>query len=318
MSQARRIVGLSCGRLNGNSEIVLKEALMAAEELGIESEIIRAMEHKVKPCKGCEACTLTMTKGGVPRCSIRDDDVEWILDKVLVEDAALIVSFPVYHMRANAYFEIIAERTIPTMMRNPQINQITRVGAIICVGGGEPEWTPLGLSSATTLIMRGRKLVDQMQVNFCGRPGSVLAHDEYLARARRLGQNVAKAILTPIEEVEYVGDEGRLSCPVCHCNVLQVPDDLPEVVCPVCWVRGTIKLGDTGMVVEWNEDDTRNHRFSSEFILKHRALIATLARRFNAEQMPIVKARTPKYVEYGHIIKAERTSARTEQGRQSK
>jgi len=41
-----------------NSEILLKEALMAAEEMGIKSEIIRAMELRVKPCKGCEACSV--------------------------------------------------------------------------------------------------------------------------------------------------------------------------------------------------------------------------------------------------------------------
>jgi multimeric flavodoxin WrbA len=42
-------VGLSFGRINGNSEILLKEALKAAEKYGIESEIIRAMELRVKP-----------------------------------------------------------------------------------------------------------------------------------------------------------------------------------------------------------------------------------------------------------------------------
>jgi len=37
----KKIVGLSCGRKNGNSEVLLKEALMVAEELGIATEIIR-------------------------------------------------------------------------------------------------------------------------------------------------------------------------------------------------------------------------------------------------------------------------------------
>jgi multimeric flavodoxin WrbA len=37
-----KIIGLSFGRKNGNCEVFLKAALMAAEEGGIESEIIRA------------------------------------------------------------------------------------------------------------------------------------------------------------------------------------------------------------------------------------------------------------------------------------
>jgi multimeric flavodoxin WrbA len=48
----KKIIGLSCGRVNGNSEILLKEALMGAEEIGVESEIIRAMELRVKHCRG--------------------------------------------------------------------------------------------------------------------------------------------------------------------------------------------------------------------------------------------------------------------------
>ncbi|MGD0916853.1 MAG: flavodoxin family protein, partial [Thermodesulfobacteriota bacterium] len=161
--------------VNGNSEILLKEALMGAEEIGVESEIIRAMELRVKPCTGCEACSMAMARGKESRCAIKDDDVEWILEKVLVENCGLIVSTPLYHLRANSYFEIINERMLPTMFRNPQILKKTRVGGIICVGGGEPEWTPLGLTSANIFVQHTRKLVDQIQVNYVGRPGAVLA-----------------------------------------------------------------------------------------------------------------------------------------------
>ena len=51
-----KITGLSFGRKNGNCEAFLKAALMAAEEEGVESEIIRAMDMKILPCKSCGAC----------------------------------------------------------------------------------------------------------------------------------------------------------------------------------------------------------------------------------------------------------------------
>ncbi len=239
MVQAKKIIGLSTGRKNGNCEILLKEALVAAEELGIESEIIRAMELRVKPCKGCEACTMAASQGKEARCTITDDDVPWILDKILVEDCALIVSTPLYHLRANAYFEAIHERMLPTMFRHPEVTEKIRVGGIISVGG-EPEWTPLGLTSINIFVQHTRKLVDQMQANFVTRPGAVLMEERYLKRARQLGQNIAKAILMPIEEVKYVGDDTEASCPVCHCNVWKVPDSLSDVYCPVCWVHGTL------------------------------------------------------------------------------
>jgi multimeric flavodoxin WrbA len=51
-----KILGLSCGRKLGNSEILLIEALMAAKELNIDVEIIRMHDLKLKPCKGCLSC----------------------------------------------------------------------------------------------------------------------------------------------------------------------------------------------------------------------------------------------------------------------
>src|SRR4030042_7218851 len=76
----KKIIGLSCGRVNGNSEILLKEALMGAEEIGVQSEIIRAMEPRAKSCTGCAACAMAMARGKESRCAIKADDVEWMLE----------------------------------------------------------------------------------------------------------------------------------------------------------------------------------------------------------------------------------------------
>jgi multimeric flavodoxin WrbA len=106
---------------------------MGAEELGVAGEIIRAMELRVKPCKGCESCTMLIPRGKEPVCAIKDDDVPWILEKVLLEDAGFIVAFPLYHLRANAYFECIHERMLPSCSSTPRSEKRTR-------------WAPLGLS----------------------------------------------------------------------------------------------------------------------------------------------------------------------------
>ncbi|NVL91386.1 MAG: flavodoxin family protein [Desulfobacterales bacterium] len=302
-TKKKKIIGLSCGRVNGNSEILLKEACMGAEELGVESEIIRAMELRVKPCKGCEACAMAMARGKEARCAIKDDDVPWILEKTLVEDCGLIVSAPVYHLRSNGYFEIIGERMLPTMFRHPEILKKTRVGAIISVGGGEPEWTPLGLTTINIFVQHTRILVDEMQVNFVGRPGAILMKEEDIQRARELGQNVARAMMMPIEEVKFVGDETDVACPVCHCNVLKVPEKLPDVYCPVCWVQGTIYYDGTKMKVKWNEENIKVPRFSPKFVGKHLDLVIELHKKFFTEDQDKVKELRKKYISYGKIIK---------------
>jgi multimeric flavodoxin WrbA len=303
MTKTKKIIGLSCGRKNGNSEILLKEALMGAEELGVESEIIRAMELRVKPCKGCEACSIAMSRGKEARCAIKDDDVPWILEKTLVEDCGLIVSGPVYHLRANSYFEAIHERMLPTMFRHPEVLKKTRVGAIISVGGGEPEWTPLGLTSMNIFVQHSRILVDQMQVNYVGRPGAVLMEEKYLKQARELGRRVARAMMMPIEQVKFVGDETEVSCPVCHCNVLKVPEKLPTVFCPVCWVKGVITLDGDKTKVRWNEEDAKYPRFSERGVFTHLELVKNLQTKFFTEDQEKVKERIKKYVAYGKIIK---------------
>jgi multimeric flavodoxin WrbA len=305
VSEIKKIIGLSCGRKNGNSEILLKEALMGAEELGVASEIIRAMELRVKPCTGCESCSIAMSRGKEARCAIKDDDVPWILEKTLVEDCGLIVSAPVYHLRANSYFEMIHERMLPTIFRHPEVLKKTRVGAIISVGGGEPEWTPLGLTSMNIFVQHSRILVDQMQVNYVGRPGAVLMQEKYLKRARELGRRVARAMMMPMEEVKFVGDDTEVSCPVCHCNVLKVPAKLPNVFCPVCWVKGVITINEDKMKVRWDEEDAKHPRFSERGVSTHLELIKNLQTKFYTEDLEKVKERVKKYISYGKIIKPE-------------
>jgi hypothetical protein len=57
-----KVLGLTCGRKLSNTEIVVKEALMGAEEMGAEVEIVRLMDLHIKPCTGCNACVLELGK----------------------------------------------------------------------------------------------------------------------------------------------------------------------------------------------------------------------------------------------------------------
>jgi multimeric flavodoxin WrbA len=302
MGKKKKLIGLSTGRKEGNSEILLKEALMAAEEQGLETEIIRAMDLRVKPCTGCETCTMLMGKGKTPQCVITDDDVEWILEKTVVEDCGLIISTPIYHLVPNGHLTLINHRMLPVMFRNPWVLKKTRVGGIICVGGGEPEWTPLGLLNANIFLQHTRILVDQIQVNYCGRPGQVLAYEHYLRRARKLGENVAKASLMPPEKVKFMGEDGDTSCPVCHCDVLKVSDKLPQVVCPVCHVNGVLNGVGDRMRVVWDENDIRYPRFSEQGVGAHAEYIADNMRKFFEEQQVVVNKLKQKYVHWGNVV----------------
>ena len=77
-TKKKKIIGLSCGRKNANCEALLKEAAMGAEEFGVETEIIRASELRIKPCTGCNTCIMSLSKGKLTRCPVKDDDAPWI------------------------------------------------------------------------------------------------------------------------------------------------------------------------------------------------------------------------------------------------
>ncbi|MBN1367629.1 MAG: flavodoxin family protein [Dehalococcoidales bacterium] len=297
----KKIIGLVCGRVDGNGEILLKEALMAADELGIGSEIIHAMELRVKPCRGCESCTAAMSKGLEPKCVIKDDDVKWILEKVLLEGDALILSAPVYHLRPNGYFMCISERMLPIMLRNQNILNKTRVGGLISVGGGD--WTAPALAMLNIFLQHSFVLVDQIQIQFATQPGSVLKIPGAIDRAKLLGIRIAEAMTQPIEKARYLGEDTPASCPVCHCNVLHIPGKLSEVICPVCEVRGTVvSKGDESGII-WNSEDIKYPRFSEKGVKKHVGGIRGLHQKFWQNDREDCINLMKKYKEYGNIIR---------------
>jgi hypothetical protein len=102
-----------------------------------------------------------------------------------------------------------------------------------------------------------------------GQVGAVEFYEMAIERAKQLGRNVAQAMNMPIEEVKYVGEEAGVACPLCHCNILCVPENLPYVYCPICMIRGTVTDDNGKMGVEWNMEDLEYPRFCMEAFLHH-------------------------------------------------
>ncbi len=330
----KKIIGLSCGRKNSFCETFLKEAAMGAEELGVETEIIRAMSLKVLPCMGCNKCAET------GKC-ILNDDVDWILQKTCVEDCALIVAVPCYHIRPNSYFTIINERMNHIFMKNMDIMKKTRVGGIIGVGGsGYDSWTSLNNPLVEIFMQHTRVVVDKIQFNNCAlrewnlwartdmtpvtqnarvtdmdyekaysfwgqQDDRIEFYNKALSRCRELGKNVAKAMNMPIDEVQYLGEKSGVCCPVCHSNILHVHEDLPYVACPVCAIRGEIVMENGNMKVQWNEADAKVPRFSYEGDKHH---VQWLGKHYfqNPQYHEKIEEIQKPYRNYGKIIKPEK------------
>jgi multimeric flavodoxin WrbA len=300
---SKKIIGLACGRKNGNSENFLKTALMAADELGVESEIIRMNDLKVLPCNACHACMK------IGKCV--KDDVDWILEQTMLGDGGLIVSAPVYHVRPSSNLIIISEKMNHLFRRKPDIFERKRMGAAISVGGsGYDGWTSLGLPVMNLFLQHFCTLVDQIQINHCADFGAALTPDNQWAidRCKQLGRNLVKAMSLPPEKVKYLGEDSGLSCPVCHCNVFYVEKDLPDIACPTCQVHGKVSYQGGKYKVDWNAADIKNPRFSTAMEDHHHEWIA----RHRTEEtpqiaMPETQEKLKQYAAYGKFVKPVKT-----------
>ena len=101
-----KILGIVCSpRKDGNTEILVREALEAAHEAGSETELILIAGKKIAPCDGCNACL----KDGV--CKIKDD-MQTIYEQLEKADG-LIFGAPVYFYNVTAQAKAVMDRTYP-------------------------------------------------------------------------------------------------------------------------------------------------------------------------------------------------------------
>ena len=264
-----KLLGLTCGSKNGNCEILIKEALMGAEELGVDVSLIRMLDLDIRHCLACSMPCPVSSKG--PEGCVRKDDGVFLYNAVMGCDA-LIISAPIYTKTPPGYLKAIGDRlfgpkgdvafkielqkkkeTGEPMAFDPWIDERSfknRVGGFISLGGAtSPDWVNLGLPNLHMMTFSLQiAIVDQIQVMGAGIHGSVLVNDDgAVSRARQLGRNVAEQMGRHFNDVEYKGDTPG-TCPVCHLDMMVMRDSYVE--CAVCGIHGHIKMdGDKASVV---------------------------------------------------------------------
>lgn len=252
-----RILAVLAGRKNGNGEILAKEALMRAEELGAEVKMINLHDYNITPCSGCESCTVKFTqKHEAPECVFKDkDDMDIIMKEWLSADG-IIVTVPAFSFMPAGIFRVFADRHLAYEPNfHKQVGNVEyfrhRVGAIIGNGGSTRSWMSLTLECINiSMLAQDIKVVDQMMVNRAPRPGQVLFDDNALERARQLGENVVKGI-KDYENVKFLGDKNLGWCPVCHSNVLSLGEPHWDgesfvIECPICHCGGDLEKDENG------------------------------------------------------------------------
>lgn len=99
-----KILGIVCSpRKEGNTEILVREALKGASEVGGETELITVADKNIAPCDGCDACQ----ENGI--CKLKDD-MQAIYQQLESVDG-VIFGTPVYFINVSAQAKAVMDRT---------------------------------------------------------------------------------------------------------------------------------------------------------------------------------------------------------------
>ena len=258
-----KVLGLSCGRRNSNTEIMVKEALMGAEEAGAEVELIRLQDLHLKPCTGCNSCVEDLfERCGPGHCILKNDDFPWIDEKVMQCDS-LILGSPIYEKSIPGLLKTLNDRMGPshdmgfriiakqrraemgiTEGEGPDERSFKpRAGALIAVGGSEWDTLIVPMMHIYCLSLQ-IEVVDKFLVNWIGLPRVIALRDDLLARAHRSGTHVVESWKKGVDKAEYIGDPGL--CPICHSKLFEIRNegDVYPTICGICGVRGTMSISE--------------------------------------------------------------------------
>ncbi len=317
-----KILGLSFGTKMGSTEILVKEALMGAEELGAEVGFTSVPGLDIRSCKGCLACTESLFRGGPGRCSIKDD--LRILDEQFMECDGLILGCPVYSSAPSGLFKTVADRLggpshdVGFRMEARKIWEATgqkgqppdarsfkpRVGGFISQGGSlKRHYLSLGLSLMHLMTFPLKvDIVDQMQVHSLIQFGHAVLNEAALERARTLGRRVGEALHQPVSDRRWMGDETGI-CPVCHSDLLRITKG-NTVDCPICGISGEIKADGSTISVTFSEEEQQRSKLRIPRSREHWIEVAEdlkIAEARMRTEGPNMPAKLEKYRGYGEI-----------------
>jgi multimeric flavodoxin WrbA len=267
----------------GNTEVLVKEALMEMQRLGAEVDVLRLTDLKIEPCKGCMACVFKQED-----CKIQDD---WHIFKEKFEESdAIIIGAPTYLLGPAGTVKMLLDRNI---MFQWKASRDVKPGAVIGVAGIRG-WEPFTMAVLNVFMFTcGIKVVDQA-IFYAQGPGEILLNDSAMERAKRIGYNVFQAASKPVDERKYLGEAGM--CPLCHQNLFSVKDGVLE--CALCQAKAKLEVVNGKIKLVFDPETLKDYRWSEKGLREDFAsAILSSGPRFLKEKDEIRK-RAEKYANF--------------------
>ncbi len=174
-----------CGspRKNGNTEIMLKEALNGAERKGAKTELIQLSGKNIKHCLGCDDCNFP--------CRIKDD-MGKIYEKMINVDV-IIIGSPVYYCNVSGLLKNFMDRC--TCLTHPELRLKGKIGGAITVSGyfagnAEAEYHIWDFLNWQGITLPGRCTAEGYAI----KKGEILKKKGNLKSARELGERLVNFV----------------------------------------------------------------------------------------------------------------------------
>ncbi len=182
-------------RADGNTDLLLKQAVKGAREAGAHVEEVFLRDLKISPCLEIYGCKST------GRCVIQDD-FQKIQDLLLASDGVMLAS-PIFFYTVSAHTKIFMDRCQSLWVKKYWIDKIQygkwepkRKGLFISVGAtrGKKLFEGPLLTVKFFLDVLDAELWHSLLYRGLDFEGDVLKHPEYLAEAFEAGKALVQAL----------------------------------------------------------------------------------------------------------------------------
>ncbi|MGB2808817.1 MAG: flavodoxin family protein [Sedimentisphaerales bacterium] len=196
-----KVLGISTSpRVDGNSDLLLRQALAGAESTGAEIEYIRLSDLNIAPCIECNSCY----KSGA--CVV-EDDYQMLSSKMLESDR-LIFATPIFFMTVCAQAKALIDRcqclwAHKYVLKKPLITAgRDRRAMVIAVGGTKSKkmFESIRLTAKYFLDVLEMNYAVNLFVNKIDDPGQIKQHPTAMDEAYRLGRELASTDTPPPEK----------------------------------------------------------------------------------------------------------------------
>ena len=287
-----KVLGISFGRKNANTDVLVKEALYGAKEACPEAEIefVNTVNMNIGRCRGCGACSTALEKGKDNVC-IFQDDFQVLEDKIREADS-IILGAPVYALQPVGQFKDFVDRFscrhdysaityVLDKRRNgelpgnaddfPMERLKKRTVSYISVGGAiTDDWTSMGTISLHIFgFPPMMKVMGNYNANCMGTTGNPYLDDKLIANMHEMGKRTVLGLND--DSIEFFRPEGKPEevCPVCHQRLLMINPGSTDVTCPICGIHGKLSIVNDGIQVEFTKEEQERARGTFKGLREH-------------------------------------------------